>query len=1374
MPRRSLIPLVLCALLAGACGLDKLEALKAEAEKQAEPPPAHEEKPPPVVADGFTVVEVVPAVGQPKGLELVELHGGGFRSGARVYFGGSASPDVTVTSAGLIQALTPPHSAGLVRVRVENTDGTYAELDGAYLYYEPAEITSVIPSEGPSTGGTPVEIRGVGLQGASVVLFGGRAAIEVTPVDDRTIYAVLPAGTVGQADVHVVTSGGTARLRRGFRYFAPPQVSGFAPMVATPSGGGTLSIVGTGLTDGVTVAVGGAPAELLAFVPDGSKVVVRIPPGDTGSATLAVSTSHGASVHPGAFTYVAPSALSSPALLSVWPASGPASGGGEVMLVATGIDSANGLSVQVGGATAAVVDANPGQHVVLAVAPPGVAGQQADVVLRLANGQELVLPSAYRYDPTLRIDAVSPASGTASGGTAVAIAGEGFGAPDLEVFVGALPATSVEAVNDGTLYIITPPGSPGLADVRVRSGQLEATLPEAFTFLAGEAALWAVVPAAGAVAGNTWVTLFGADLPQTIDVLFGGVPATDVQRLSPTTAVARSPRSEDVLAVDVEISDGGATHLIAQEAFTYFDPTARWGGTWGDPIEGSINVTVLDAQTNDPLEGAVVIVGHDDPPQLKGYTDERGQVTLSGPRLVGRLEVTAARADTSASTILDFDAENVTHLLSLIVPSDPGPPGGDDEIPLEPGAVAGTVHGIGKYLKVPPGPCSEVVGPPGGACAPCAVDADCSPDAPHCTVAAGQPPFCASECAQAGDCTDGFECALAGLGQRCVPSPGTRQVRCFVSNPSLFSADPVTGEENLIDIAADSPTFALTGIRLGELAVYCLGGVERTVDGAAEFHPFVMGVARHVTVLPGKDANGLPVDATAVDVTLDIPLERSVGLVVEDPPLTPQGPSITVVRAWLDLGSDGVIPLGNRTIDPGQRELRFEGLPRTLTDVLYDAVYAFYAGALSTAPDTLPSSEVLRSRLGTLDDGAWLHEAAGAWSAEKTGYPGDIEDALARSGKDVFAVTHEGGVIHYDGKAWTAQGVAPGPPLRAVQDDLAGGVVVVGDAGRVLRWNGSGWAADISGTKADLRDVVAIGPNAEVAVGRYSLLEWDGSAWTPVPFGPPKDLFAASRAGPGEVVAVGGSGVLLRRSAGAAWKAVTVPFYDDLYGVAGTSAGLVVAVGAHGGVALGSADGTFTTMQAPTTRTLRDVVIRAADDVIAVGDAATVVRFDGGDWTLVSQQTIEATLRTVTAAGTEVFALGSHAVHLGPFVTVPTFSSPVPDGPWDRARFTWAAPGGAEPSFHALRLYGQTGAVAWATMAPGWTTSFQLPNLLPEGIANPPPGPKTVIGYRVQHPSFDIDSFDNRAFRLTDWSAWALYRFAFDTGMAGDAGVSLP
>lgn len=176
-----------------------------------------------------------------------------------------------------------------------------------------------------------------------------------------------------------------------------------------------------------------------------------------------------------------------------------------------------------------------------------------------------------------KIEAVTPATGTAGGGDVVTIRGAGFGnpmaSPIVEAAFGGAAATGITHVDDTTLIVTTPPGV-GLASVTV-SGNANTvaiasnTLVGAFTYPGGAPpapSITGVSPASGSVGGGTVVVISGTDLTGATGVSFGGVPATFSDDSS--TQITATTPAGSVGAVDVVVTTPGGAATSAG-AFTY-------------------------------------------------------------------------------------------------------------------------------------------------------------------------------------------------------------------------------------------------------------------------------------------------------------------------------------------------------------------------------------------------------------------------------------------------------------------------------------------------------------------------------------------------------------------------------------------------------------------------------------------------------------------------------------------------------------------------------------------------------------------------------------------------------------------------------------
>lgn len=199
-----------------------------------------------------------------------------------------------------------------------------------------------------------------------------------------------------------------------------------------------------------------------------------------------------------------------------------------------------------------------------------------------------------------------------------------------------------------------------------------------------------------------------------------------------------------------------------------------------------------------------------------------------------------------------------------------------------------------------------------------------------------------------------------------------------------------------------------------------------------------------------------------------------------------------------------------------------------------------------------------------------------------------MRDAVALSPTDIWFVgdrdgpglTVYGSVQHFDGV--TVQEV-PTPlsptttPLFGVCASSLNNIWVVGDSGKILRYNGLGWANVASGTTRGLYDIWCSGASVFAVGESATLLRWNGNAFVaqPAPTG----------------------------------------FNSTLTAISGTSANDVWAVGDDGSIV--HFDGTsWTKSMSPTTEKLRAVLAFSANDVYASGDDS-VLHWDGSVWTKV-------------------------------------------------------------------------------------------------------------------------------------------------------------
>ncbi len=282
-----------------------------------------------------TVTSVAPGSGAVGGGTAVTITGTNFVAGGTVTFGGTAATGVTVVNSTSITATTPAHAAGAVNVVVTNPDTQSGPLANGFTYTvsNPAPtVSSLMPTSGPSTGGTAVTITGTNFVAGATVTFGGTGATGVTVVSSTSITATTSAHAAGVVNV-VVTNPDTqsATLSNGYTYLGPaPTLTSLTPTSGPSTGGTAVTITGTNFVAGATVTFGGTAATGVTVVSTPA-ITATTPAHAAGAVSVVVRNpdSQSATLSNG-FTYNPP-----PTVTSVAPGSGAVGGGTAVTITGT-------------------------------------------------------------------------------------------------------------------------------------------------------------------------------------------------------------------------------------------------------------------------------------------------------------------------------------------------------------------------------------------------------------------------------------------------------------------------------------------------------------------------------------------------------------------------------------------------------------------------------------------------------------------------------------------------------------------------------------------------------------------------------------------------------------------------------------------------------------------------------------------------------------------------------------------------------------------------------------------------------------------------------------------------------------------------------
>ena len=244
-------------------------------------------------------------------------------------------------------------------------------------------------------------------------------------------------------------------------------------------------------------------------------------------------------------------------------------------------------------------------------------------------------------------------------------------------------------------------------------------------------------------------------------------------------------------------------------------------------------------------------------------------------------------------------------------------------------------------------------------------------------------------------------------------------------------------------------------------------------------------------------------------------------------------------------------------------------------------------------------------------NGIILHYGGSNWSPRPSPTESNLSSIWGNSANDVFAVGWGGTILHYNGTVWSEEprdGV-----LSDVEVHLAGvggssgsDVFVVGNNGTILHYDGSTWSKKPSGTKENLNSIWVNSSSEAFAVGTNgTILQYDGKDWTDEDIGIKNNLIGVWSDSNNNVFAVGEGPIVIRYN-GTDWSQEVPDVPGHLYGVWGSS----------------------------------------NSDVFAVGDSGAIIHFNGDKWGKMPSGTREMLVVPWGTSATDVYVVGFNGIIL--------------------------------------------------------------------------------------------------------------------------------
>jgi hypothetical protein len=321
-----------------------------------------------------------------------------------------------------------------------------------------------------------------------------------------------------------------------------------------------------------------------------------------------------------------------PTVTAISPASGTGSGGTAVTITGTGFMAR--ATVSLGGTPATGVNVASSTSITATTAAHSVGS--VDVVVTNTDNQTGTLNNGYSYgasNPAPTVSAISPATGTTSGGTAVSITGTGF-LTGATVQLGGASATGVNVVSSTSITATTSAHATGAVSVVVTNTDSQnGILTNGYSYSNPAPKVNSIAPNSGPAAGGTSVTITGMGFLSGATVSLGGTPATGVNVVS-TTSITATTASHAAGAVSVVVTNSDAQSSTLSNAFTYVAaPAVTSIAPSTGPIGGGAGSTI--AGTN----------------FVSGATVSFGGTAATGVTVAGSTVITATAPAHAAGTV---------------------------------------------------------------------------------------------------------------------------------------------------------------------------------------------------------------------------------------------------------------------------------------------------------------------------------------------------------------------------------------------------------------------------------------------------------------------------------------------------------------------------------------------------------------------------------------------------------------------------------------------------------------------------------------------------------------------------------------------------
>lgn len=264
-------------------------------------------------------------------------------------------------------------------------------------------------------------------------------------------------------------------------------------------------------------------------------------------------------------------AMLSPQITGISPSEGGTGGGTNVEIYGSGLMST--MCVFFGDSATNTFTIH--DDVWLTATSPAHAAGSVDIVTMGMEGMSPAVPASqfvYLQAAAPAISAVSPSTGSLSGGTSVVITGSGLDTVTTVMF-GGTAAQSFTINSPNSITAISPAGNEGTVDLMVSgpNGMSATTSASQFSYTAAPV-VTGIGPNSGPANGGTTVSVYGAGFSNVLGVYFGGTYSSSIEVVTSSLILATAPAHAAGTASVTVATTAGTSQAGPNSAYEYTVP----------------------------------------------------------------------------------------------------------------------------------------------------------------------------------------------------------------------------------------------------------------------------------------------------------------------------------------------------------------------------------------------------------------------------------------------------------------------------------------------------------------------------------------------------------------------------------------------------------------------------------------------------------------------------------------------------------------------------------------------------------------------------------------------------------------------------------